>query len=177
MFGYSSNALSKEEKLKTLESNAKVQKKKTRPISRCREASSTLRLFSCMLTRLLQNQLALNLLGIACLAFVKMSALLFYKRIFCVSGRKAVFSIIITTSVGVVALWFVAMEMFVGFQCGTHYNANWKGNAAKYCTQVWPSNQGLAISDLILDIWALVLPIHPVHLAIPLGPDALPRPI
>lgn len=160
-FGYSSYEVSKEEKVATLPANAKVGNRKYGPLS---WSSSGKKNAGALFTdaQMSQVQLALNLIGIGSLAFVKMSALLFYKRIFCVSGRKAVFSIVIVTSVVVVALWFVAMEFFVGFQCGTHYEAQWQGHAAQYCKLVWPSNQGLAISDLILDVWVLVLPIYPV---------------
>ena len=52
------------------------------------------------------------------------------------------------------AVWsFIAL-----FQCGTHFSAFWDGNFAKECTLNIPWALGFAISDLILDLWVLALP-------------------
>ena len=110
----------------------------------------------------MQTQLAFNLLSVAGLGFCKMSALFFYKRIFCVGGRKAIFNTIVLISIVIVALWLVAFEFTVGFQCGVHFSAQWEGTAAKYCKIVFPMLLGLTISDFLLDIWVLGLPIYPV---------------
>ncbi|OAA44135.1 hypothetical protein NOR_03863 [Metarhizium rileyi] len=109
-----------------------------------------------------KTQLALNLLSIASLGFVKLSALFFYKRIFCVAGRKATFNIIVLASIVTVICWMVTYEFLIGFQCGTHIEALWNGTGPKYCTSQWPGILSQAISDFLLDFWVLLLPIYPI---------------
>jgi hypothetical protein len=92
-----------------------------------------------------------------------MSALFFYKRIVCVGGRKAIFNIIALISKVVGGLWRVAFEFTLGFQCGVHFSAQWEGTAAKHCKIVFPMLLGLTISDFLLDLWVLALPIYPVY--------------
>ncbi|KAG5914743.1 hypothetical protein E4U53_004604 [Claviceps sorghi] len=107
-------------------------------------------------------QIALNLSSIVCLGSVKASALFFYKRIFCVSGRKAALNVIITVLLVTVACWVVTFEILLAFQCGTHFSAPWDGTQLQYCTMSYPVLQAQAISDLLLDILVLVLPVYPV---------------
>ncbi|KAK5997695.1 hypothetical protein PT974_00050 [Cladobotryum mycophilum] len=104
-------------------------------------------------------QIALDILTILCLGCTKASALMFYQRIFCVSGRKATFNIVVTTTVIVVACWVITFEFLTGFQCHTHFSALWDGTYTKYCTYSFPFLYGLAISDFLLDVWVLLLPI------------------
>lgn len=107
-------------------------------------------------------QLAFSLLVICCLGLTKLSALFFYKRIFCVGGRKAILNIIVTASLVIVALWLVTFLFILGFQCGTHFSSQWKGNSIKYCWRVYPLLLASTISDTILEVWVLALPIYPV---------------
>ncbi|KAG6006827.1 hypothetical protein E4U21_006634 [Claviceps maximensis] len=107
-------------------------------------------------------QIALNLSSIVCLGSVKASALLFYKRIFCVSGRKSAFNIIIIALLVLVACWVVTFELLLAFQCGTHFSAPWDGTQLKYCTMSYPVLQAQAISDFLFDVLVLVMPVYPV---------------
>ncbi|KAI1416517.1 hypothetical protein F5Y13DRAFT_186135 [Hypoxylon sp. FL1857] len=59
----------------------------------------------------------------------------------------------------VVILWLSVFQFLTGFQCGTHFSALWDGNYEKYCTISFPFLYGLAVSDFLLDIWILSLPI------------------
>ncbi|KAG6012123.1 hypothetical protein E4U43_007934, partial [Claviceps pusilla] len=107
-------------------------------------------------------QIALNLSSIICLGSVKASALFFYKRIFCVSGRKAALNVIIISLLVVVACWVVVFEFLLAFQCGTHFSAPWDGTQLKYCTMSYPILQSQAISDFLLDALVLVIPMYPI---------------
>lgn len=59
----------------------------------------------------------------------------------------------------IVVLWLVVFQFLTGFQCGTHFSAAWDGNYEKYCTLSFPYLYGFAISDFLLDIWILSLPV------------------
>ena len=111
--------------------------------------------------------MGLTLMSIICLACTKASALFFYRRIFCVSSRKAALSIIITATIVVLAAWMVSFVIFTAFQCHTHFSAPWDGTQLKYCDLSYPAIEGLAISDFLFDIWVLVLPIYPVSPYLP----------
>ena len=95
----------------------------------------------------------------ATLAFTKMSALFFYRRIFCVGSYTRVFSLATMFSIAIVSCWLITFEFLAGFQCGTHFAALWDGTYAQYCFLSFPYLYGLAISDFLLDIWILALPI------------------
>lgn len=56
----------------------------------------------------------------------------------------------------------VAFVILSIFQCGTHFSALWDGTQVKYCKIIYPVFDAMAISDVILDVWILVLPIYPV---------------
>ncbi|KAK6948691.1 hypothetical protein Daesc_010461 [Daldinia eschscholtzii] len=88
------------------------------------------------------SQIVLDLLTNNTLACIKLSAVFFYRRIFCTSGKRTTFGTFLT-----------------GFQCGTHFSALWDGSYTKYCTISFPFLYGLVISDFLLDIWILALPI------------------
>lgn len=98
------------------------------------------------------------MLTIICLACSKASALFFYRRVFC-TGPGRLLNKILIASIIVVGLWVVAFEVLTGFQCHTHFSALWDGTYMKYCTISFPFLHGLAISDVLLDIWILAVPI------------------
>lgn len=62
-------------------------------------------------------------------------------------------------SIIIVTLWWVVFQFLTFFQCGTHFAAQWNGTRIKYCTIQFPFFLGLVISDFLLDLWILVLPI------------------
>lgn len=104
-------------------------------------------------------QLVWDVLFKASLACSKLSALFFYRRIFCVGGKEHWFHKCIIGTIVVVILWLVVIQILTGFQCGTHFSAAWDGNYEKYCTLSFPYLYGFAISDFLLDIWILSLPV------------------
>ncbi|KAI1813598.1 hypothetical protein GGS20DRAFT_552832 [Poronia punctata] len=106
-----------------------------------------------------ESQVALDVLTNNTLAFAKLSALFFYRRIFCDGSKGNKFGWLTGITIGVVILWLLVFQFLAGFQCGTHFSALWDGNYLKYCTISFPFLYGLVISDFLLDIWILLLPI------------------
>ncbi|OTA55904.1 hypothetical protein K449DRAFT_468729 [Hypoxylon sp. EC38] len=105
------------------------------------------------------SQIALDVLTNNTLACVKLSALFFYRRIFCASGKRTMFGTTTWVTIVVVILWLIVFQFLTGFQCGTHFSALWDGSYIQYCTISFPFLYGLVISDFLLDIWILALPI------------------
>jgi len=105
--------------------------------------------------------IAFDIFLILSLGCIKLSALFFYHRIFCVSGRRQLFRNIIVCSVVVTALWTIAFVLLTCLQCGTHFSALWAVRAIKiqYCHISYPYLLSFAISDFILDFWIIVLPL------------------
>lgn len=103
--------------------------------------------------------MAVGVLGTASLACSKLSALSFYRRIFCVRGIRTWFSHCVIGTIVVVVLWLVVFEFLTGFQCGTHFSAAWDGTYVEYCTLSFPFLYGYAVSDFLVDIWILALPV------------------
>lgn len=109
------------------------------------------------LTCSVQLQIVWDVFGTASLACSKLSALFFYRRIFCVGGKGHWFDKCIIGTIMIVVLWLVVFQFLMGFQCGTHFSAAWDGNYKKYCTFSFPYLYGFTISDFLLDIWILSL--------------------
>lgn len=93
------------------------------------------------------------------IATIKISALYFYRRLFCIKGMVKPFDRVTMGSIIIVTLWWVVFQFLTFFQCGTHFAAQWNGTRIKYCTIQFPFFLGLVISDFLLDLWILVLPI------------------
>ncbi|KAI0006530.1 hypothetical protein F4779DRAFT_596223 [Xylariaceae sp. FL0662B] len=106
------------------------------------------------------SEISLDVLTNTTLAFVKLSALFFYRRIFCsAGGRLTAFNAATWATIVVVVLWLLVFQFLAGFQCGTHFSALWDGSYLQYCTISFPFLYGLVISDFLLDVWILALPI------------------
>lgn len=111
------------------------------------------------MTDLAQLQVAMDYTQTASIAFIKLSALFFYRRVLCVSGISNWFDIATKISIAIIILWLVVFEFLAGFQCGTHLDALWDGTYLQYCTISFPWLYGLTVSDVLLDVWILALPI------------------
>lgn len=96
-----------------------------------------------------------------------MSIVYFYRRIF-VSRKHTTFDVITHVVNATMFLWSLAFVLMVIFDCGSHIFANW-GSAADqeaYCAAIGHTmEEGLAGSDLILDVVLIILPIPSVSLA------------
>ncbi|KAI1479226.1 hypothetical protein F4774DRAFT_425911 [Daldinia eschscholtzii] len=97
-----------------------------------------------------------ELLGTIGLWVIKLSVLLFYRRIFSVRAFRIVNNIFI----GLTVSWGIAFTFTVAFQC-TPVSTLWdkfETDYGPYCIKIQPSSFALAISDLILDALILVIP-------------------
>ena len=110
-----------------------------------------------------QSTIAINCLSILCFGITKASALLFYRRLFCVDGKHPTLRKVILVALPVVAVWTLVFELMTIFQCGTHFSAPWEGTKLKYCTWSYPSIEGVAVSNVLLDLFVVALPIYPVR--------------
>lgn len=104
-------------------------------------------------------QIAWDILSTTSLACTKLSALFFYRRIFCVGVKTQWFNIASLVTIVIVVIWLVVFQFLTGFQCGTHFSALWNGTYTEYCTISFPFLYGLAVSDFLLDLLILALPI------------------
>ncbi|KAK0511778.1 hypothetical protein JMJ35_006351 [Cladonia borealis] len=102
---------------------------------------------------------ALIILTLA-LGFIKLSILSFYRRIF-VINRGSTMDIITKLSMSVILLWTIAFVLLTTFCCGTKFAANWGSipEQLQNCPVGSTNKYGLAISDLILDLFIFILPL------------------
>ena len=108
---------------------------------------------------------ALILLTLA-LGFIKLSILSFYRRIF-VTNRGTTMDIITKLSMLAISLWTLAFVLLAIFCCGTKFAANWGSVAEQLqsCPVGFAIKYGLAISDLMLDLFIFILPLPFVSLS------------
>lgn len=94
------------------------------------------------------------------LACTKVSALFFYRRIFCtMSPNMRVFNAVTIGMIVVVACWLVTFEILNGLQCHGHFDTWNPTEYAKYCTISWDFLFGYTVSDFLLDVLVIALPI------------------
>ena len=106
-----------------------------------------------------------DLFSTTTLGCTKISALLFFRRIFCTPSHRTFFAYLTLITIIIVALWTVAFNILTGLACGTHFSALWtsRQDYTKYCRKTsWGFLLGLAVSDFVLDIWILSLPLPQV---------------
>ncbi|KAH8649695.1 hypothetical protein BGZ60DRAFT_534571 [Tricladium varicosporioides] len=91
---------------------------------------------------------------------IKASIVAFYRRLFVVTKRSP-FDYITFLTQTVIGLWTITFLLLVIFPCGRHLWANWGSTADqfKFCPIGFTSEYGLAISDLIVDVFVFLLPI------------------
>lgn len=108
------------------------------------------------------------------LGFVKLSILFFYRRVF-YTGKAGVFDLATKVSIATVTLWTIGFFLALLLTCGTNIPANWGDVAALQLTcgePLFTIEDGLGISDFILDLLILVLPILKVGSNAPLSIDS-----
>lgn len=103
-----------------------------------------------------------DLFSTTTLGCTKIGALLFFRRIFCIPSHRTFFAHLTLITIIIVALWTVCYDILTGLTCGSHFSALWTGpqDYAHYCRQTaWRFLLSLSISDFLLDIWILSLPL------------------
>ena len=112
-----------------------------------------------------QLQYAFQLNQTISLALVKISVLLFYRRIFRSRSTTTAFNVTITVWIIVVAMWAVAFFFALLFACRLHFFAIWTNaqNLLLNCVNTIKLGEGWVISDFITDIVTLVIPLPMVN--------------
>jgi hypothetical protein len=119
---------------------------------------------SLRLTAPYQLQVALGFLNIFCLGCTKLSACFLYYRIFNVHGIKAsAYTKVVAGSIVLLGLWLLAFLILFGLSCEGHWYALWEVEYHnEYCSNLWTYLYAVSVSDVVLDLWVLALPLVPV---------------
>lgn len=110
----------------------------------------------------LQLEFPFDLMQILALATIKLSILFFYRRIF----RGRAFDIASWILIGVVGAWAVTFFIAILAACGTSVAANFQtlGALKRECVDTFDILIALAVSDVVVDLAILIMPIPLVSL-------------
>ncbi|KAF2149148.1 hypothetical protein K461DRAFT_324553 [Myriangium duriaei CBS 260.36] len=89
----------------------------------------------------------------------KLSVLFFYRRVFVVHGIRQPINALVIGTIVVCVMWALTYIILPFLQCGTHLNAGWKGGMEKYCHAQDPYFLSMVTSNLILDVWLVLVPL------------------
>lgn len=107
--------------------------------------------------------LALDCLGIITLGLTKLSALLFYRRIFC-SHVHNIFNRISLFLITVVILWiFIFFVLALNFCIGHNIQFNFGVGHTAQCKLIYPWFEASTTSNFVLDVLILGLPLPKVR--------------
>lgn len=105
---------------------------------------------------------AFQFIQILALGCIKLGALFFYRRILSTGGGLDTFNTTLYICIAITILWTTAMTVMNAVQCGSHIATLWTSRVEdylEYCIFVFPFLVGFAISNFLLDLLILVLPI------------------
>ncbi|KAL9057863.1 MAG: hypothetical protein Q9162_002093 [Coniocarpon cinnabarinum] len=85
-------------------------------------------------------------------------------------GACLIADVLLKIAIATIVLWTITFELLIIFDCRGHISSNWasSGEEAANCPVGFTSEYGLAISDLILDVFIFLIPLPLVSL---LSPD------
>ena len=95
------------------------------------------------------------------LGLVKLAFLLFFRRVFVTGKTRSRFSVVTLIMLVLVIAWTTAFFLGVLFACGVDFSAWWEGTS---CPQL-SFEKGFIISDFLVDLLILILPIPVVSIA------------
>ena len=103
-------------------------------------------------------------LQVVSLLLLKLSAIMFYRRIFC-SANRGWFHITTVIMAVIVLAWGLAFFFAFLFQCRLKFWANWSTalNVLTYCDNTTIRSLAYALSDFITDLLVLLLPLPMVR--------------
>lgn len=83
-----------------------------------------------------------------------------YRRIFC-TGKRTWFSFSTEVMGGLIVAWTITFFFIFLFQCGRRPSKQWSTvlDLIKYCPHSLDNEQALAISDSIMDVIIIAMPI------------------
>ncbi|KAJ4407497.1 hypothetical protein N0V82_009890 [Gnomoniopsis sp. IMI 355080] len=95
------------------------------------------------------------------IGLIKLSLLLFFRRIFKGHGRRTAFDIANWTLIILTAIWTTSAVVLSVFECGLHPEGTWTGLAElrRKCVDNFSMYSGLAIVSWVLDIAVLIEPL------------------
>ena len=110
-----------------------------------------------------QVQYAVQLMQIICLGCVKLSFIMFCRRIFC-TGKRTWFSVCTWLLEILVIAWTVSFFFLFVFYCGTKPWKEWSTvlDIITYCPNAINDQMALGISDSIMDVVIITMPIPEV---------------
>jgi hypothetical protein len=104
---------------------------------------------------------SLDILSAASLGFTRISALFFFRRVFCVPGGTRTLRAVIYTTIVIISLWMAAFIIIPPLQCGPDLSV-WSAPAkvrAAHCTIGPKFILGFCISDLVLETAIIWIPV------------------
>ena len=101
----------------------------------------------------------MTLLQLAALTCIKISCMLFYRRIFW-NGAGRTFDIMTYSIIVITLLWGVSFFFAFAFACRTRFEYAFQSVAdQRLCANYVEIDQGLSVSDLFLDLVVLIFPL------------------
>jgi len=127
-----------------------------------------------MPTQTVQIEFPFQILMMTAYGLIKLSAIAFYYRCLC-PIKKDPFSIVCLVTAVLVIIWTAVFILLIIFGCGAPIWANWGSPDARiHCPiSLTGKHIGLMISDLLIDVFIICLPIPAVSNFQP-APTALP---
>jgi hypothetical protein len=119
-----------------------------------------------------QVEYSIQIMQILGLGFIKTSLVLLYRRIFLVGVRDWFWWVTLILLISIIC-WTIVFAFLFVFYCGTNPWAEWNTvmNLIRYCPNGVAYQNGLAVSDFIMDILIITLPVPKV------SPTMLPAPM
>ncbi|KAM0306998.1 hypothetical protein ACHAO8_010729 [Botrytis cinerea] len=115
-------------------------------------------------------QFLFQLLMISAQGLIKLSIVALYRRIF-VHSNKSAFGITTLIAYFILTCWTLGFLLAFAFNCRLHFFALWGSelDLLKYCNQGFGGEQAIVISDFLIDIFLLIMPlpmIFRLHLSV-----------
>ena len=111
-----------------------------------------------LLTRVVQVEFVFTTFLIAAYGFIKLSIILYYRRLFS-TGQNRGFDMATKASAVIVVLWTLVFFCLQVFNCGTHFSKNWGPLVAlTSCVEGKKRDLALFVSDLVTDLFVIALP-------------------
>lgn len=107
------------------------------------------------------------MLGTLQIGLVKLSFAVFYRRIFA-TQKSSIFTRLNTALIALIIIWTLGFWLAILFACKGHFSSWWNGDIVserKYCLNDPMYSEGLAISDVILDTFLIIMPMPMVRIS------------
>jgi len=115
--------------------------------------------------RIQQVQFACQLMSVVCIGCIKLSVVMFYRRLF-VTQKKSWFSVVTILISAIIVAWTISFFFVFLFYCRSHIADEWStvSNVIRYCPDALNDDIAIGITDAVVDITVLVVPIPMVKI-------------